>query len=562
MALFLLVASAAGNLLSGFGFEDWDNDSTATGWVVVDRASLDLRPEAETVHTGERSARVAVRTGGSGTLVQRIAVQGGEWHRLLLRCFEDSPELEVAVTVSWFRADSGFIRSSRPMSSVDLPGWQVIDDSVRSPAGSAWADFCIELATAGRWTEERRAFVDEAWFGEAGNAPGLLEAFFAPDSLADRLVEFFSMAKRSLDCCFYNLSRPDVHLALVHAHDRGVRIRLVTDNSRLDDEWVRDLRQAGIAVWSDSIGPGPSGLMHNKFAVRDAADEDASDDVVWTGSYNPNLGDLRADNVLVIPHAGLAAAYLAEFEQMWGGSGDFPDPARARFHGGKTDVLPVHDFELDGQSARVFFAPQDRVVDTITRVAGQALNHVLFGVFAFTWDDLGDQLVEHWNSGVRVEGVIDKSGVGNQGSEFPKLVEAGIPVYADSVRFGEKIIHEKLMVIDSLITIAGSANWSNNANTSNDENTIILDHPALARRFVAELEERYREAGGTGIVEDRVATLLRRSPVTLLRSTGLVIEPGAALIDATGRAASGPVRPGVYYTVRGGRVLRRFVVVR
>lgn len=377
--------------------------------------------------------------------------------------------------------------------------------------------------------------------------------WFAEDSIADRLVEFFGSAEHSLDYCCYNSSRPDVVQALLDCNDRGVRIRVVTDDLRLDDAWVSDLRQEGIAVWSDSVGPNPSNYMHNKFAVRDLSDSDSTNDRLWVASYNPNAGELRADCALEIPHTGICRAYRTEFEQMWGGAGTRPAPESARFHTAKTDRLASHHFELGPIRVEVYFGPQDRVVDTVAARARRTSEHLMFGVLSFTHDGLGDAMVELRQRGTWVGGVIDRSGVLGQGSEFEKLVQAGIPVYPDSVRFGEGILHEKLMVIDSILTIAGSANWSNSANEWSDENLIVLSDRRIAARFLAELHKRFVEAT-PGVEEGRQPAARSPRLSATVRLSAHVASP--RLLDACGRSVAGPgLAPGVHFLRPGSASL-------
>jgi phosphatidylserine/phosphatidylglycerophosphate/cardiolipin synthase-like enzyme len=335
----------------------------------------------------------------------------------------------------------------------------------------------------------------------------------------------------------------------MRAHGRGVKVRVITDNARMGDPWVGYLRGSGIVVWSDSGSSGSSNYMHHKFALRDLADADSTNDWLWNSSYNPNDGELNADYALEIPCSDLARAFRLEFEQMWGDTGPVPDPTRARFHRTKTDVLPTHEFTVNGQRARLYFSPQDWVVDTITAVAAAARCEVGFAVNAFTYDDLGLALLDqHW-TGIRVFGTFDRANAGDPASEFWRLRPAGVPVLIDSYPFGSGTVHEKVMVIDSAIVIVGSANWSNNANFSNDENTLVLYDPVLAARFLAEIVARYREAGGTyppAVAEPvRAEPLIRTSAPATPRSPRLPVL--AYSYDVLGRRFSGRAGPGVYF---------------
>jgi phosphatidylserine/phosphatidylglycerophosphate/cardiolipin synthase-like enzyme len=397
---------------------------------------------------------------------------------------------------------------------------------------------------------------------QTGNG-GAIRVWFAQDSLGLRLVEFINGAVSSIDYCCYNSSRDDVIPALINAYQRGVRVRVITDDSRLNDVWVARLRAAGIAVWSDS-GFSGSDYMHNKFVVRDLADEDSTNDRLWTGSYNPNQDELNADFALEIDHSGLARAYRAEFNQMWGSAAGMPVPDSARFHSRKRDMLVTHRFLINGFPVEVYFAPQDRLVDSITAQASRARQEILFTIFSFTYQSLGQALIERWGEGVRVAGVIDKSGANSPFSQYPVLREQNIPVLIDSVPFGTGVLHEKLMVIDYRTVIAGSANWSNNANFNNDENILLIFNPELAKRFYPEIICRYGEAGGVyppGI-EELPAQMVFSSPTRFSRS--FRSEPGAMVFDAAGRMVnSGMLNgPGVYFVSENPGKTYRLVLIR
>ncbi len=389
-----------------------------------------------------------------------------------------------------------------------------------------------------------------------------ITVWFAQDSLAKRLVDFFQGATVSIDYCCYNSSRSDVVDALIDVSNRGVRVRVITDDSRLDDHWVRQLRSAGIMVWSDSGFAGSSYYMHNKFAIRDLADNDSTNDLVWVASYNPTQGELNADCALMILHTDLANAYLREFNQMWGGEGMLPVRENARFHNRKTDVLSAHRFTFAGYPIYVFFAPQDRVVDTITALVNRAEKEVFFAIYSFTYDPLGEAMVGRWNNGVMIAGVIDKAGANDPASEYPLLRSAHIPILIDSVPFGSRILHEKIMVIDRTIAVTGSANWSNNANYNNDENTLIIYHPGVVKQFYTETLNRYLEAGGDyppGIAEEA-----EENPVYFAREGSFFFKMGGLIFDSSGRKVrrGDRVRAGVFFQFDADGRRSRLVVVR
>lgn len=389
-----------------------------------------------------------------------------------------------------------------------------------------------------------------------------IKVWFAQDSIGLRLVEFFNAAASSIDYCCYNSSRVDVTLALINAHNRGVRVRVITDDARLNNTWVAYLRSAGITVWSDSASSGRSAYMHNKFAIRDFIDEDPTNDVVWVASYNANQNELSADCALEIPSTALCAAYLAEFNQMWGSAGANPVPESARFHNAKQDRLASHQFLINGYPAYLYFSPQNRVVDTIAAIAGRARSELFFAINSFTYDPLGDTLIALWNRGLTIAGTIDKAGANDPASEYPRLRQWHIPILIDSIPFGNGVLHEKIMLIDSCLIITGSANWSQNANFSNDENTLLLTDPAVTERFRNEILTRYLEASGTyppAVFEPPVSPPTQKIFSSISRARSLL---KGIYFDAAGRkvVTGKPGSSGVFFKTEKDKPIQLIIV--
>jgi phosphatidylserine/phosphatidylglycerophosphate/cardiolipin synthase-like enzyme len=552
LALILLSVAAAGaNLLENPGFEQWADDSTPTGWRIEARSKTQVTRESDTTHAGATSGRLVRLVAGTGDnkgVWQRVPVQAGALYRYSVWCHDNSPEISAGVLVSWRTADSTYIGSTSVEQSRDSAAWQLVSDSAQAPAEAAFADYFIRTYGEAGAQSGNRVLIDDTDLHTSSAAQETLCVWFTQDSLAARLIDFFGAARTSIDYCCYNSSRPDVTLALISAHDRGVSVRVITDFMRRGDMWVEYLKSVGIVVWDDSVGPNSSAYMHNKFAVRDLADADSTNDRVWVASYNPNINETFADCALEIPGTPLARAYRAEFEQMWGGSGPQPNPATARFHTGKHDVLSTHHFTVNGSPASLYFGPQDDIVDTLVGVADRVQREVGFAVNAFTYDDLGLKMCELWDRGRSIFGTFDNANAGDTVSQYWRLREHGLPVKIDSFVGGT--VHEKTMVIDSIITVMGSANWSSNANNSNDENILILNDPAIARRFMGEIVTRYLEAGGTyppGILEQPAArSPLRRHRLQSPRLKNLL--ENVEVYDACGRRLSRS-RPnsGVYF---------------
>jgi phosphatidylserine/phosphatidylglycerophosphate/cardiolipin synthase-like enzyme len=390
--------------------------------------------------------------------------------------------------------------------------------------------------------------------------------YFSSDTLIQKLKSRIDAAQSSIDVCFYNLDSSLIVQALIAArNDRQVRVRVITEDSRLGKSWIAALRQEGIPVWTDSVGPGRSNLMHNKFAVFDYLDADPANDWLWTGSFNVSAGDFHADNAIEVQDSGLAHAYTQEFEQMWGGSDSLPNPAQAEFHSGKTDRLSRHWFVAGSDTFRVHFSPQDDPVDTLARLVAQAQSEVGFCIYSFTYRDLALAMKERNEHGVWVGGVFDRSESTASSSYFDSLRYWGIPVYTDKFLAPANFLHEKIMTIDQRIAAAGSVNWSNAGNNSNDENSLIVYSPGIAQRYRSEIIQRLTEAGGAynpvwercrdiplGPRNRRVKAGGALAYSSQLTADGLESRSRAVSRDASGGSAATPrAGSGVIYALKG-----------
>lgn len=143
---------------------------------------------------------------------------------------------------------------------------------------------------------------------------------FAPDpGIVPAVTERLDGARETLEVAIYSLTHPEIAAALVRAHKRGVRVRVLFDKVQAAGRYSQDerLERAGVPVRRDR----ERGLMHHKFAVIDRR-------TVMTGSFNYTRGaaERNRENLIVLEDAALAARYAAQFEEAWAASA----PARRR----------------------------------------------------------------------------------------------------------------------------------------------------------------------------------------------------------------------------------------
>jgi len=335
-------------------------------------------------------------------------------------------------------------------------------------------------------------------------------------SLADKFLNLVNSAATTLDICSYSFSDATVTAAVIGAHNRGVRVRFIVEH----DNWgsqTTALQSAGIPVVDDTYGSnGGSGLMHNKFAIVDYQGSGVAANTVWTGSYNltTTSSTVDANNGIIIQDEGLAGAYTAEFDEMWGSSSATPNPATSCFGSRKTDNI-THGFTVDGHQIGVFMSPSDGIDTAIEDAIATADHEIAFCVLAFTHTDIMLAMKAKWDDNLHypdfvVEGVFDAQNSASQYSQWwnmsgqtgSYLWSPPADVWVDSMQPAGALLHHKYMVIDGNdpdsdpIVITGSANWSNNAVENNDENIVVIHDAEIANQYLQEFYARKSQAVG------------------------------------------------------------------
>jgi phosphatidylserine/phosphatidylglycerophosphate/cardiolipin synthase-like enzyme len=138
-----------------------------------------------------------------------------------------------------------------------------------------------------------------------------VEACFSPGAACPhRLRGLFQSARRTVDVCVFTITDDRISDAILAAHQRGVRVRIVTDNDKAWDAGsdIQRLSAAGVSVRIDVS----EFHMHHKFALFDG-------DLLVTGSYNwtRSAADSNEENFVVLEHAGVVRQFQAVFDALW-----------------------------------------------------------------------------------------------------------------------------------------------------------------------------------------------------------------------------------------------------
>ena len=138
-----------------------------------------------------------------------------------------------------------------------------------------------------------------------------MEAHFSPgEGPLNAIVQQIQSARGSIDVCVFTVTDDRITRALLDAHRRGVRMRIVSDDDKAMDPGsdMERLGDAGIPVRLDRT----SAHMHHKFAVFDRLR-------LVTGSYNwtRSAAEYNHENVLVSDDARLVQPFSRAFDALW-----------------------------------------------------------------------------------------------------------------------------------------------------------------------------------------------------------------------------------------------------
>lgn len=157
-----------------------------------------------------------------------------------------------------------------------------------------------------RWLEGVMRVLDVARGDEV-----VQRACFSPGTACLSTIQGqLASARGSIDICVFTLSDDRISQAVLAAHQRGVQVRIITDNDKALDAGsdVAELRRAGIAVREDRT----EAHMHNKYAVFDQR---------WliNGSYNwtRSASTHNEENLVLSNDPALVSAFSGSFERLW-----------------------------------------------------------------------------------------------------------------------------------------------------------------------------------------------------------------------------------------------------
>lgn len=365
------------------------------------------------------------------------------------------------------------------------------------------------------------------------------------DNLEQQIINVINQANSTVDLAVMEFRLPKLAESLILAHKRGVTVRMVIDNKynktlkEYTDENINEtdehekltlaqlrqypadalvmLRESGIEIKDDTANGRTkgSGIMHHKFVVVDQKNT-----IISSGNFT--MSDLHGhfdkldtrgnpNNMIFVPNnTKLAKIFTEEFNYMWQGLFKNHKPERPPL------TIPVGKGTI-----MVHFSPakkQDDISLTNNGIIGsylqQVKNSVHIALFVYSDQTISDILDKVHNQGVNdIKLLIDPDffarsyskaydamgvcpGIGKKHTinhvhpwQHP-ITSVGFPVGP----IGDRGIHGKMAVLDNILVIAGSHNWSNSANYTNDETLVAVQNPIVAPHYEQEFNRLYQTA--------------------------------------------------------------------
>ena len=147
------------------------------------------------------------------------------------------------------------------------------------------------------------------------------DILFSRDGSVQAYIEqLLGAATSSVEAALYRLNNPSLARALEEAYQRGVRIRLVLDRNKFEeDRTTCQLLSEVSFLYRLLYGrEGQGSKMHHKFALFDSS-------VALAGSYNWTIESEKHnyENLLILRAPEQLQQFRDEFEELWRAGTEF-----------------------------------------------------------------------------------------------------------------------------------------------------------------------------------------------------------------------------------------------
>ncbi len=265
----------------------------------------------------------------------------------------------------------------------------------------------------------------------------------------DQALAMIEGSQKVCDLDIYELGDPDILHALEAAHNRGVGVRVIVDNTESHSQKtaVPDLQKSGVKVVSLHISRG---IDHVKMLITDG-----NSGGVLIGGMNFGAGSWsNNDGSVYFEHPGTQFETLFRFDWQ-------------RAHG-----LPAAAMKL-----RLPLVTDNSIQTPVVQAIQRATKDISMEAFDLSDRTVINALVAAAKRGVQVEVLLDPNQYMNEKSSMT-LRDAGV-TFRFYRPYEQEWMHAKILDVDDGRTfIIGSANFSHQAYTYNHEADVVLGNVA------------------------------------------------------------------------------------
>ncbi|MCG9752984.1 phospholipase D-like domain-containing protein [Vibrio brasiliensis] len=159
-----------------------------------------------------------------------------------------------------------------------------------------------------RWLERVVRVLDNVSTNQSSQ---VATSWFSPGRrCASGIIEQLKLARSSIDICVFTIADDELTKHILQAHQRGVMVRIITDNDKMYDKGsdIEYLAQQGVQVKIDTTRYH----MHHKFAIFDQKR-------LINGSFNwtRSASKYNQEDITLSDDARFLISFSRQFEQLW-----------------------------------------------------------------------------------------------------------------------------------------------------------------------------------------------------------------------------------------------------
>lgn len=347
------------------------------------------------------------------------------------------------------------------------------------------------LDVSGKFSADVKASVSKPKIGDFSNIPN-----YAFSYLNNLVINATTDSLSTVDCVIYSINMKDVPDALIAARDRGVKVRVIIDESHVyprADTQIKRLIQAGDGIEVRTLrGTRSYGVNHNKITIHDKT-------LVTSGSYNWTFGSTFSnyENMIVMRHPLYVKGYVDYFEWMWSKArtiqqGASPEVPEGYY--GTPPQSPGNMITLNGTSVPLYlFSPGSDTENKLAKLIDSAKKTVDAVTFTFSSKPIADAIIRAHNRGVKVRFLEDKDMA--KASVMAKMVyDAGVPFRWTGGRNEKGAMHNKFIILDGQVLGTGSFNFTTNASVNSFENIVFTNDETIVNAYASKFGWFYSQA--------------------------------------------------------------------